>query len=117
MNKNILKICKHYNEIVECEFLDDDVFSKKLVSFYKSIVENIDLENENSIKKAMRLDEAIYNYIEDYSFSKKFKDSIDVSTVVSDNFSYLNEFIEYLISFFVQYENSKETVVVQTKWI
>jgi F0F1-type ATP synthase delta subunit len=117
MNKNVLKYCKNYEEIINCEFLDEDEFSKRLISFYKKIIESTDESNDDFIKRLIQLDEALYNYIEDYTFSKKFRESIDVSSVLEDNFSYLNEFIEYLISFFKTYDKAKENVIVQTRWI
>ena len=38
MNDVVRNFCRNYNIIVSCEFLDDDLFSKKLVDFYKNAV-------------------------------------------------------------------------------
>lgn len=117
MNVEILKLCRNYKEIVECEFLDDDVFSKKMVDFYKKFVSAVDLSNNESIMKIRSLDNALLKYMEDYKFAKRLRDTIDVSSVISDSFSYLNEFMDYIVIFSDEYENTKDNVVAQTKWI
>jgi hypothetical protein len=119
MNTDIQNICKNYKNIVECEFLDDDVFSVKLVDYYKEFITKSDLNNPDAIQKARNLDEALFKYVnvEDYSFSRRLKDTIDISAVVSENFSYVNEFLEYIIAFASEYDNTKNNVIVQTKWL
>jgi hypothetical protein len=118
MNTNIQNICKNYRSIVECEFLDDDVFSMKLVSYYKAFIDRSDLNNPDVIKKIQCIDEALYKYIdvENYSFSKRLRDTIDIPTVVSDGFNYINEFMDYIIAFANEYEKTKNSVIVQTRW-
>lgn len=117
MNEEVLKICKNYNNIIECEFLDDDVFSKKLVDYYKSFVLKADINNKEYINKIIELDLALNKYIEDYNFCKKLRDSIPITEVISDNFCYVNEFMDYIVSFFKGYKDILSEIVVQTKWI
>ncbi len=117
MNNELLTVCKNYNSIMECEFLDEDTFSKKLVEYYKEFILKTDFNNPKSIEKTKTLDEAVHKYIEDYDFCKRLKNTIDVSAIMVDDFSYLNEFMDYLVQFSYTYEKNKEKVVVQTKWI
>ncbi|NLV89984.1 MAG: hypothetical protein GX032_00725 [Tenericutes bacterium] len=110
------KLFKHYNEIVNCEFMDDDNFSKKLVHYYKKYVGSCKLDNEECIKKARELDEAMYIYIEDYYFSLELQSIINVDAIVKDDDSYLEAFIDFFVNFFEQYNPNKRVKPV-TRWI
>ena len=71
--ENKLKKCRNYNIITNCEFLDDDLFSKKLVDFYKKAVVNAN--DEVKMDKIVKYDRVMRKCIEDYNFSKKFPPS------------------------------------------
>ncbi len=109
-------IFKHYKEIVECEFLDEDNFSRKLVHYYKKYVSSCKLDCEDSIKKAKELDLAMHNYIFDYYFSIELQEKLNVDAILKDDDSYLNAFIDYLIAFFEQYNPNKRVKPI-TRWI
>lgn len=113
MNKSVFK---NYNEIVTCEFLDDDKFSRKLVEYYKEYVKACKFDCEDSIKKASRLDSAMSIYILDYHFSVELKQKINVDAILKDNGSYLMPFIDFFVSFFEQYNPNKRVKTV-TRWI
>lgn len=106
----------HYKEIIECDFLDDDYFSMKLVHYYKKYANECKLDSEDCIKKAKELDKAMFNYIEDYYFSIELQSKINVEAIVKDDDSYLNDFIDFLISFFEQYNPNKRVKPI-TRWI
>ena len=46
MNNKIKSYCRYYDLITNCEFLDSDLFSKKLVEYYKLIVSKVNVSNE-----------------------------------------------------------------------
>lgn len=117
MNINMLRVCKHYYDIMDCEFLDDDNFSKKMVSCYDYIVKNADYNSESAIANIYKLDLAMYNYIEDYNFSKKLKDVVDVSVIEIGNNTCFYQFIDYFLCFFSEYDKNCENVFVETSWI
>ena len=75
MNDVVRNFCRNYNIIVSCEFLDDDLFSKKLVDFYKNAV-NRTTTDEGSLKRLASFDKVMRKYIDDYSFSKKLRNSV-----------------------------------------
>ena len=110
------KVFKHYNEIVDCDFLDDDFFSRKLVHYYKTYTSVCKLDDEECIKKAKELDKAMFNYIEDYYFSVELQSKINVEAIVKDDDSYLEDFIDFLISFFEQYNPNKRVKPI-TRWV
>lgn len=109
-------VFSHYKDIIECEFLDSDNFSRKLVHYYKTYVSSCELNSEDCIKKAKALDKAMFNYIKDYHFSKELQSKINVDAIVKDDDSYLNAFIDFFISFFKEYNPNKRVKTI-TRWI
>lgn len=106
----------HYKDIINCEFLDCDDFSRKLVHYYKTYVSLFKVNSEECLKKAKDLDKAMFNYIEDYHFSKELRSKINIEVIVKDDDSYLEEFIDFFVSFFKEYNPNKRVKPV-TRWI
>lgn len=108
---------KHYDEIINSEFMDDDYFSIKLVEYYKNYIDSLDLSNFDK-ERMINLDRAIYKYIDDYTFSKEFCSSIKPEAILENNFGkYLEQFFDYIIDFYDEYEQNIKTFISQTRWI
>ena len=117
MNNKLRNVCKSYDVICNCEFLDDDLFSKKLVEFYKKHVSNVKLDNEAELRKTARFDRMVRRYIEDYNFSRKLQSSIDVSSIVNSGVDLCEPVLEYVSSFSDKYDEEANVVVTNTRWI
>ena len=116
MNDDVKKICKNYNIIVNCEFLEDDLFSRKLVDFYKNAVIRCNNDSKN-LNKIVKYDRVVRKYIEDYNFSKKLRNSIDISTVLNSNVDLTENVLDYAIDFSERYDDSLEQTVINTRRI
>lgn len=118
MSDNLKNFCKNYNVIVNCEFLDDDLFSKKLVDFYKNAVNRTSSMDEKSLKRLANFDNVMRKYIDDYSFSKKLKNSIDISSILYSKVDLTDVVLEYAVEFSDKYNDSKiDEPIVTTRWI
>ncbi|MDD2489793.1 MAG: hypothetical protein PHY26_00855 [Bacilli bacterium] len=115
--KKILSYCPYFTEIVNCDFLEDDILTKKLIQYYQDFIFNIDEEREEEIELIKNLDKAMYKYIDDYRFAKKLRETLDIDTVIAKNFSYLEQLMKYIIDFFLHYEEEEVCNIVHTKWI
>ena len=115
--KKILSCCSNFDEIVNCDFLEDDVLTKKLIEYYQDFVFNINENCEKEIEMIKKLDTAIHKYIEDYRFAKSLKDTLDVDAIAHKDFSYLEQLMKYIVSFFSEYESKEVRNIIQTKWI
>ena len=113
--ENKLKKCRNYNIITNCEFLDDDLFSKKLVDFYKKAVVNAN--DEVKMDKIVKYDRVMRKYIEDYNFSKKLRNSIDVSSIIMSKIDLSDAVLEYVVDFSSKYDEKIEEPVINTRWI
>ena len=111
----VLTCCSHFDEIVNYDFLEDDVFTKKLIQYYQDYIFNIDDAEEN-LSLIKLLDEAVYKYMKDYHFAKSLKKTLDIDFIVSSEFNYLGQLMEYIVDFFKTYDDSS-VPVTPTKWI
>ncbi len=116
MNSKLNSYCKNYNVIVNCEFLEDDLFSHKLVEFYKNAVSKAN-SDENMCSKVTRYDKVMRRYIEDYDFSKKLKNSVDVSSIIQSKVDLTNAVLDYAVAFGDKYNDDVDSPVVNTRWI
>jgi len=71
---------KHFYEIVNYEYHNDDIFSYKLIEWYKEVV-FFSIE-DNLIKK---LDDVIYLYITNKLFNKHLKNNINIKQININN--------------------------------
>ena len=116
MSEELKKICRNYNVIVNCEFLEDDLFSYKLVEFYKNAVSRSDGDS-NSLNKISKYDRVMRKYIEDYNFSKKLRNSVDVSSILMSKVDLTDAVLEYAVDFSNKYDDDIEEPVINTRWI
>ena len=113
--ENKIKKCKNYNIITNCEFLDDDLFSKKLIEFYKKAV--LKASDFDSLEKISKYDRVMRRYVEDYNFSKKLRNSVDVSSIISSKIDLTDAVLDYVLEFYTKYDDKVEEPVVNTRWI
>lgn len=116
MKDNIKNFCRNYNVIVNCEFLEDDLFSKKLVDFYKNAVSRVS-NDSRSLNKVSKYDKVMRKYIEDYNFSKKLRNSVDVSSILMSKIDLTDAVLEYAVDFSDKYEDKVEEPIINTRWI
>ena len=64
-----------------------------------------------------QFDKIMRMYIEDYNFSKKLQKSLDISKIISADFSNYEGLMNYMFKFLEKYENDKKEVLINTKWI
>lgn len=117
MNDKLKSICKNYNAIVNCEFLDDDLFSHKLVEFYKKAISRVNSGDSRNLNKISKIDKVMRKYIEDYTFSKKLKNSVDVSSILMSKVDLTDAVLEYAIDFSDKYEENVDEPIINTRWI
>ncbi|MDD3048603.1 MAG: hypothetical protein PHQ89_01255 [Bacilli bacterium] len=115
--KKVLEHCVNFNNIVNCEFLEDDVLTMKLISYYQDFVFNINSEDKDQIDLIKKLDKAMHKYVQDYRFAKSLKETLDVESIIKSDFPYLEQLMKYIIEFLDKYEKEVVEHTVETKWI
>ena len=106
--KDIITFCPHYYDIVNTNFNDDDIITKKLIKEFCEDIFNISSDNLGTVNRLRVLDLVMYEYIlksDFYRFSKDyFQSNANDIDVTYDNLLY------YLVEVFKKYTfaNAKE---------
>lgn len=75
MNQTILDCCINFSSIDSFQF-KNDLYSKQLVDYYKSIVLETKKINSAKLKKIKEFDSIMYRYLYDLNFRERFKTEI-----------------------------------------
>lgn len=97
-------ISKYYSEIINYEYNNSDIFSYKLIEWYKEIV----FLNINQIED---IDSSIYLFISDKKFNKELRNIISIKKINIRNVDLIN----IIISSKNNYINNLKTEV--TRWL
>lgn len=115
-NKEILKYCPNYYNIVNFDFKESDLISEKLVNIYKSYVFSINVQNNEEIDKVQELDRVLNNYIQDYLFRSTLQKEIVTVRVKKDN-NIIQSLVDIIIKIFSNYEEYTTRKIYISKWI
>ena len=115
-NRDVLKYCPNYYNIVNFDFNDSDVISEKLVRLYKNYIFSINLNNWEEVTKAKELDHVFGSYIKDYLFRSTLQKEI-VSVRVKRDSNILRSLVEAIIKIFSNYEEYTTRKLYISKWI
>ena len=114
-NKEILKYCPNYYNIVNFDYKENDLISNKLINIYKNFVFSINIQNREEIEKLQELDRVLSNYIHDFLFRSTLQKEIVTVKVKKDNI--LRSLVDSIIKIFSNYEEYTTRRIYISKWI
>ncbi len=115
-NKEILKYCPNYYNIVNFNFNDSDLISEKLVGIYKGYIFSANINNIEEVNRIQELDSVLSNYIRDYLFRSTLQKEIVTVKVKKDN-NILRSLVDVIIKIFYNYEEYTTRKIYISKWI
>lgn len=115
-NKEILKYCPNYYNIVNFDYKENDLISNKLISIYKSFVFSINPKNREEIERVQELDRVLSNYIHDFLFRSTLQKEIVTVEVKKDN-NIIKSLVDAIIRIFSNYEEYTTRRIYISKWI
>jgi len=115
-NKEVLKYCPNYYNIVNFDFNEEDLISEKLVNIYKNYVFSINTKSYEDIEKAQELDRVLSSYIDDYIFRSTLQKEILTVKIKKDN-NILRNIVDVIIKIFTNYEEYTTRKIYISKWI
>ena len=115
-NKEVLKYCPNYFNIINFDFHDGDLISEKLINIYRSYIFSIDVDNIEERERAEEIDRVLANYIHDYIFRSTLQKEILTVRVKKDN-NILKNLIDIIIKIFTSYEEYTTRKIYVSKWI
>ena len=115
-NKEVLKYCPNYYNIVNFDFSENDVISEKLISIYKNYIFSINLNNREDTERVEELDYVLGNYLHDYLFRSTLQKEIVTVRVKKDN-NIIKSLVDVIIKIFTNYEEYTTRKIYLSKWI
>lgn len=116
-NKQILKYCPNFYNIINFNPLQEDQLSDKIIKIYQEYIFKIDPNNQEDVKEIKELDEAVAKYINDYSFRSEVQKEIVKIKVKTSCKDVLKFFIEAIIKIFTNYQDYTTRVIYVSRWI
>lgn len=115
-NREVLRHCPHFYTIINFEYYSDDLVSEKLINVYEKYIFSVDISNPNNVAKIEKLDEILFQYINDYTFRAQVKQDI-VHIKVNRGENILDTIVSTIIRLFENYEKLLTRKVHMTRWI
>ena len=115
-NKEVLKRCPNFYNIINFEYYSHDIISEKLIDVYSQYIFSTDVNNSEDMQNVEKLDRALYKYISDYCFREQIKKDI-VKVKVHRGEDVLKSIVDAIIKFFECYDTFCLRKVQVTRWI
>ena len=115
-NKEVLKYCPNYNNIVNFDYDSEDLISSKLINIYKNYVFSINLNNREEIDRVIELDKVLGSYLKDYLFRSTLQKEIVTVRVKNDN-NIIKNIVDCIIKIFTDYEEYTTRKLYISRWI
>lgn len=115
-NKEILKYCPDYYNIINFDYKENDAISNKLINIYKNFIFSINLDNREEIEQVQELDRVLSNYIHDYIFRSTLQKEI-VRVEIRKDTNIIRSFVDAIIRIFTSYEEYTTRRIYISKWI
>ncbi len=115
-NKEVLKYCPNYYDIVNFNFNEEDMISDKIVGIYKNYIFSINTHNTEEVSKVKELDRVLGSYLKDYLFRSTLQKEIISVKVKKDN-NLIRNFVDAILKIFVNYEEYTTRKLYISKWI
>lgn len=91
--KEIIKICPHYDAVVNYLCDEDDYCSVDFIDYYRDYIHSIPIE----LNKVQKFDEVMYKYTRDRKFQKALTNNIidiDVDVIIEYYDEYMEDFLK-----------------------
>ncbi len=116
-NKEIIKVCKNYYEIVNSDTYKNDKITSNMVKLYKDYIFGMDIITQREREKMVSIDNIMYKFVTDIRFKKEMENKLSKLTIsrnVVDLVSYvMNKMIEY----FEDYKDTYTRNIYIPRWI
>ena len=113
----ILYLSPNYDDIVNHDFLKEDIFSYKLVDWYKEIIFSCNINIKKQRKLITFLDKSLYLYITNYDYKRKIKEYINAEEINYFEKAKIENLIAKIKSFTFEYEKNKILYFETSRWI
>ena len=115
--RRILKICRHYDEIINLDFEYDDELSIEVIDWYEALILSCDKNDENKTKIIKMIDNSMYIYVNDYKYRKGLSKIISSKDIDLNCERSIKKLIKKIIDYTSKYEKFEILNVSSSRWI
>jgi len=115
-NKKVIEHCPNFYKIINFEYYEDDFITSKLIFVYQDYIFSIDVNDDESLSKASKIDKALSKYIDDYYFRKQMKKEL-TNLRIKKNENVFEIIVNSIISIFNKYEEGETRQIYVSRWI
>lgn len=116
-NKEIIKVCKNYYDIVNCEIYEGDKVTPNMIKLYKDYLFGMEIITQREKEKMVSIDNIMYKFVSDNRFKKEMCEKLNKLTVSKN----VNNLVEYvmnkLIAYFEDYKDTYTRNIYIPRWI
>lgn len=116
-DKLVLKYCSNYYKIINFEYYEGDFVTDKLIKIYRDYIFNIDFNNIDNIKQAIKLDKIIAKYIDDYFFRREMSEGLRKIKVSINEKNILQVIVNNIFKIFNRYIDISTRKIYISRWI
>ncbi len=115
--KEVIALCQNYYKIVNFEYDEDDFISEKLINIYKDYLFKININNNDDVKTAKKMDEVLNKYIDDYVFRKEMNKELLKVKISRSCADILKAIVDSILAIFNHYQEYTTRNIYVSRWI
>ncbi len=116
--KDVLRVCRHYESIINYQFKQGDILSKYLIESYQSEIFNIDSNDLKKMNQIKVFDIVMHEYVSDSKFMRYVRENISFEDVELNERSLVEcDLLAIIIRMYNKYRKIKEESKEHTMWI
>lgn len=108
---SMISTCKHYDDIVEYVYNEDDMITKMLINYYRDYMDAVNLDSMEEVDLIYHYDEALYSYLTNHKFYRLVQDKYNNK---NDWGNFIMNNLIHLYDVFLDMLDCKEK---ETKWL
>ena len=115
--RQVIDLCPNYYKIVNFDYDDEDYISDKLINIYKDYLFKINLSNPDDVSTAVKMDEVLAKYIDDYVFRKEMSKELLKVRINKSCSDILKAIVDSILAIFNHYQEYTTRNIYVSRWI
>lgn len=116
-NKEIIKVCKNYYEIVNSDTYKNDKITSNMVKLYKDYIFGMDIITQREREKMVSIDNIMYKFVTDIRFKKEVENKLSKLTISKNVIDLVSYVMNKMIEYFEDYKDTYTRNIYIPRWI
>ena len=116
-NKEIIKVCKNYYEIVNSDTYKNDKITSNMVKLYKDYIFGMYIITQREREKMVSIDNIMYKFVTDIRFKKEMENKLSKLTISKNVIDLVSYVMNKMIEYFEDYKDTYTRNIYIPRWI